>query len=219
MSAFPWPNPYQEPLQPRHRGTLLGPLEMVTPATTTVLTTAELKAHCRVDIDDDNTYLDALGGAATEYVEKELPGNRQLLTTTFDVPAETWWSGPLRLPRPPLISVTSVKYYDTVGTLTTLAATEYLVRTPWRQPGTIERAPWHLWPAYQSDRQYPIQIRFVAGYGVGTAVPKTLRQAILLLVGHWYVIREPVVMGMSPSSEIEMTVHALLNVDGWGSYA
>jgi uncharacterized phiE125 gp8 family phage protein len=41
-----------------------------------------------------------------------------------------------------------------------------------------------------------IEIAFTAGYGnVASAVPAPLRQALLLLVAHWYEHREPVHIG------------------------
>ena len=43
-----------------------------------------------------------------------------------------------------------------------------------------------------------IEIQFTAGFGAAaTDVPAPLRQAILLLVAHWYENREPVVAGIA----------------------
>jgi uncharacterized phiE125 gp8 family phage protein len=208
-------DPYSAPSQPRVNPFPLGDLELVTAPVGQVVTTAEAKLWLRRDDDEDNDVIDALEAAAVKLVEQEIAGHRQLLLATWDVPVAGWWSGPLRLPRPPLSSVTWVKYYDSAGTLQTLATTEYLVRTPLRAPGTVERAPLKSWPALQSDRRLPVTIRFVAGYGAASAVPATIKTAVKLLVAHWYEHREAVGQFGGP---LELAVRALLESEGYGSY-
>ena len=112
------------------------------------------------------------------------------------------------LPRPPLSSVTSVKYYDTNQTQQTLASTYYLVRTPWRQAGTIERAALQVYPAVAPDYKYPITIRFVAGYGDGltTFPPVEVQQAILIATGWLYQDREPTDRELSAIDNLLRTV-------------
>lgn len=89
------------------------------------------------------------------------------------------------LPRPPLQSVTHVKYKDSNdGTLTTLATTEYLVDTM-SEPGRICLKSGKVWPATYPEAQ-AVQIRFVAGYGAATAVPDEVKDAILRKVADLY---------------------------------
>ena len=45
----------------------------------------------------------------------------------------------------------------------------------------------------------------------GGAVPFTIRQAMLLLIGHWYENRQMVVVGSVASVEVQATVRTLLN--------
>lgn len=209
-------SPYLEPRQPRWRASVLGPVSLVTAASGQVVTTAEAKSQLRVEVSDDDTLIDGYVVAAQEWCERSVPGGRQLLTATYDVPAACWWEGPLRLPLPPLQSVTSVKYYDAAGAEQTLAATEYLVRTPRRQPGTVERAPGKSWPALEADRRLPVTVRFVAGYGAAAAVPQLVKQAVLMLAAHWYEHREAA--GQAPAKEVDLAVRALLAAAGWGAY-
>lgn len=211
-------SPYSAPAQPTYYTSLLGSLELVTAPSGQVLTTAEAKLHLRVDHTDDDGYINDLIIRAAEYAEKNISGHRQLLTATYDLPVRDWWTGPLRLPRPPLVSVTSLKYYDTAGVQQTVSSTLYEVRTPWRQPGWIERAPTKTWPAaYQSDRRFPLTIRFVSGYGAAAAVPTTLKQAMLLLIGHWYEHR--LAVGPMNLRDIPLAVASLLDCESYGSYA
>jgi uncharacterized phiE125 gp8 family phage protein len=217
QGVLPPRGPYLEPRQPHFHASLLGPLQQLTPPSGLVVTLATAKSHCKVDITDDDAYITGLITAAQAYCEQGISGHRQFLTATYLQPVIGWWHHSLRLPRPPLQSVGSITYVDPTGTTQTLATSQYNVRLAWRQPGTIERVPWVIWPPVQRDNPYPVAITFTAGYGLGAAVPATIQQAILLLVGHWYIRREPVT-NAGVSKEIEFTVSALLETEGYGSY-
>ena len=54
-----------------------------------------------------------------------------------------------------------------------------------------------------------IAIDFRAGYGAAADVPAPLRQAILMLVAHWFETRAPIAFGLGPA-DIPMTVAALV---------
>jgi uncharacterized phiE125 gp8 family phage protein len=57
-----------------------------------------------------------------------------------------------------------------------------------------------------------VEIQVVVGYGAEDAVPQEYKQAILLLLGHWYENREQVTVG-EVAREIPMGVEALLWLD------
>jgi uncharacterized phiE125 gp8 family phage protein len=214
-------NPYAAPAQPAFVASLLSPVELVTaPASgARVVSLEEFKTGHRVQHDTEDAWIDRLSVAATNYVENEIRGGRQLIQATFDVRLSDWWEGPLRMPRPPLASVTSVKYFDSAGTEQTVSSANYLVRTPWKQPGTVERAPGFEWPTYQADRREPVTIRFVAGYASGS-VPETLKQACHMLMAHWYENHEPYFAApLITPKELTHGVERFLEQNGWGSYA
>ena len=90
------------------------------------LTTAEAKAHLRVDGTAEDAYIDECVTDARGTIE-ELTG-RALITQTWDLWLDGWPAfGVITLPRPPLQSVTSVVYYDTDDTEATLSSANYLV--------------------------------------------------------------------------------------------
>jgi uncharacterized phiE125 gp8 family phage protein len=132
-----------------------------------------------------------------------------------------WYT--LFLPRAPVQSVTSLQYYDTNGVLQTMDPALYLLDTD-SEPARITPAWGTFWPPWLL-RENSISISFVAGYGdaggtaaaSAAAVPQTIKQAILLLVGHWYENREAVVIGPSTGS-VPLAVDALLGISAWGSY-
>lgn len=185
-------------------------LTIDTEPTTEPLTTQEVKDHARIDISDDDTYIDALVTAAR--MSAEVFTNRQFITATWKLNLDKFPSGDneiIELPRPPLASITSVKYYDTDGVQQTLTdVTDYQVDTI-SEPGRLAPAPSTFWPAVQSEKLNAVEVIYVAGYGAASAVPQGIKQALLLLVGHWYERRETVLVG-SISKELEFATKSLL---------
>jgi uncharacterized phiE125 gp8 family phage protein len=63
-------------------------------------------------------------------------------------------------------------------------------------------------------------VTFDAGYGLTeTSVPASLRQALLLLVAHWYENREPVLSSGAVPKELPLAVESLLWANWVGAYA
>lgn len=172
----------------------------------------EVKAHLRITSGDEDTYLDRLITAARQYVE-EYTG-RQLITATWK---ETRWRFPCWewiADRPDLISVSSVVYTASDGTSTTMPSTDYTVSTN-QHRGIVTPAYGTSWPAarYQIDS---VALTYTSGYGSTPAsVPQAIRQAMLLLIGHWYENREAT---GSISKELEFSVGALLGPYMVGNY-
>lgn len=176
------------------------------PATEPV-TLAEAKLHLRVEIADDDALITSLITAAREWCERFQ--GRAYVTQTWQLWLDAWPEGDeIRLPRPPLQSVTSVKYYGADGAEYVMPATDYLVDIK-AEPGRIVLGYGKTWPSVTLRPAGAIVVEFVAGYGDASAVPQRVKQAILLLVGAWYQNREAVIVG-SISKELEFTIHALL---------
>jgi len=105
--------------------------------------------------------------------------------------------------------VNSLKYFDTDGVEQTLTeGTDFLVDNE-SEPGRITPAPDTGWPATQ-NRPNAVSVEFVAGFGDASKVPQGIKQAILLMVGHWYENREAVTMQGNNAGELPMAVDSLL---------
>jgi uncharacterized phiE125 gp8 family phage protein len=151
------------------------------------ITTAEAKKHLNVTTSDDDTYIDTLVTAARMHTENIL--RRALITQTWNLYLDAFKS-PTELPKPPLVSVTSIKYIDTDGAEQTTATGVYTVDTD-ADPGQVYLSYDQTWPdARTIDKA--IDIEYVAGYGAAADVPTAIKHAILLLVGHLYEHRETV---------------------------
>lgn len=147
------------------------------------MTIEQVKAHLRVDHDDEDTLLAAYLDAARGHIETVT--RYQLVTATYrlDLPA---FPAVLRLPRPPLQSVTSLVYHDGSDTEQTLPDTDYKVATS-VIPAYIE--PVAGWPAI-TEGPAAVQVTFVAGFGDQTAIPAVYQALLFLLIADMYEHRE-----------------------------
>lgn len=99
------------------------------------------------------------------------------------------------LPKPPLVSVTSVSYVDLTGATQTFSASRYEVDTD-GEPGRIYLKYGESWPSTRTQRN-AVTIVFVAGYGDASDVPENIKHSIKLKAAHWYENREGSVPGVS----------------------
>ena len=185
--------------------------QVTTAPTIEPLTVDDVKAHCRIDGNAEDTLLTGLIKAARQHIESAT--NRALISQTITAKCDEWadWhkdETQLWLPMPPLISVTSVQYVDSAGATQTLAANQYTIDT-YSLPGRVIPAYGVTWPTprYQENA---ITVVYLAGYGTTAAsVPQPIRQAMLFLVAHWYENREPVNIG-NITTDLPFTVAALV---------
>lgn len=157
--------------------------------------------------------------------EQEL--RRYLITQTldayFDAFPRDWMYGrgydckgsEIRLP--PLQSVTEITYVDTDGDTQTLAADQYLVDAV-SQPARILPAYGLDWPSTRAQSS-AVKVRFVAGYGVASAVPACIKNWMLLKIATAWENRSELVIGPSGMVRLPQTyVDSLLDperVMGW----
>jgi uncharacterized phiE125 gp8 family phage protein len=133
-------------------------------------------------LSDDDDLLARFISARRAQVEVYL--NRGLLTQTWKYTQDVW-SDEILLPRAPLQSVSSVKYYDAAGVLQTVASSTYLVDSI-AEPGAVRLAPTQVWPVLQSGRPAAIEITYIVGYASVALIPAPIVDAIHLLVAHSY---------------------------------
>lgn len=183
---------------------------LVTPPATTPVSLAEAKRHCRAfdgtDEDDDFT---AAIAAATEYLDgyTGILG-RCMIEQEWAVDAPRWYDC-VALPFPN-VSAVVVTYMDANDEEQTVSDSLYeLVE---RARGTEIRFKTEFTaPALADDTAEPITYTMTVGYGATAAnVPGPLKQAIKILVAHFYDIgREAVSLEGTPQ-EVPFTVAALI---------
>jgi uncharacterized phiE125 gp8 family phage protein len=162
----------------------------------------EAKAFLRIEHDDDDDVITALIAGARLYAEAQT--RRALITQSWRLTRDAWpQTGRIAVRPAPLQSLDAVRVHDggseaieldVAGFFPDVAGSE-LVFAPWAMP--------------QPGRAAGIELDVTLGYGdAAIDVPEPLRQAIRLLVGHWYENRGVVTPGTT--STLPATVPALL---------
>ena len=162
-------------------------LRLATAPATEPVTLIEAKAHLRVAITDDDTYITTLITAARQVTEQRL--NRAIISQTWDLVLDAWPLAEVVIPLGGVSAVSSVKYHNGTS-LVTWSSSLYQVAIA----GVLGRVmplsttTWPI-PAYRAEC---IEIRFVAGYANAGSVPASIKQWLLLQLAHWYEHRETV---------------------------
>lgn len=153
---------------------------------------SEAKAHSRVDSDMEDTLMNSLILAARLHIEQKL--DLALISQDWSLYLDRWPDTPyVELPLAPLINVQAVRIYNASGSSETVDHGSYTVDLASRRP-RIARNSGQSWPV-PGQVINGIEIAFTAGYGATSDdVPMPIRQAIKMLVAHWYEAREPVVL-------------------------
>lgn len=163
-------------------------LTVISKSADEIVSLAALKDHCRVDIEEDDSYLEGLREAAIQLIEAET--SQCFRAYTYESTFACFSNNRLLLPKSPLQSVDFIKYYDTSNVqITMVEDTDYRVVTASNLPGFI--CPVDYWPSVY-PRYDAITVRFTCGY---TTPPATLTHAVKLLVSQWYENREATISG------------------------
>lgn len=176
------------------------------------VTVEEAKSQCLIDADITKFDADLLGWikAARELAEEYTKRSFIEQVWVYSAPEFpgdgcAWDSTAIILPRPPLIRINSVTYLDNDGARQALTDDLYFT--------VLDDEPPRLFPPYNTFwptgrvQQGAVQVEYVAGYpSAGSpvdaeGVPARAKQAIKLMVGHWFANREagaPVVLHEIP---------------------
>jgi uncharacterized phiE125 gp8 family phage protein len=181
----------------------------VTAPTVEPLTIADAKTHLRfVETVEDALIVAQIRAARSE---AETYTARALLSQTWKASYDAFPSdaGPIVLPKPPLISVTSVQYVDLDGVAQTWSSALYAVYQfatghPHAQAGYL--APIYG-GSYPSTRVIPeaVRVTFVAGYGTrADQVPAAIAAAIKIRLSDLFGLdRETASSEMKPWGPVE----------------
>ena len=147
------------------------------------LTIDEVKQHLRFQSTSEDSLLALYIAAARQAFEHAT--DRQLLAATWERRYQWFPARELELPRPPLLEVLSVSYFDADGAELTLAAgTDYVVEAPtgdFAARGVVRAVT--AWPSARGALG-DVRVRYRAGYGeTPSDVPALARTAMLMHIG------------------------------------
>jgi len=161
----------------------------------------QVKAHLRIEPEwvDEDTYIQGLLDAAIEQVESDTQYRFNETALTLALPCFT---PEIPLPVCPVKSVESITYIDVDGVQQTLTGYHLDNKSI---KAVIKPEYGSSFPSVKAGYE-----SVAIGYTVGAALwPKTICQAVFLLVGHWYANRETVVTG-TITAELPMAYNALI---------
>lgn len=182
---------------------------------TEVVTAAETKAHLRIDHAADDDYVTNFVIPAARRFAETLT-HRSFITQTWILRLTGFGGGgPIVLPRPPLVSVTSVAYTDSAGASQTWAAssTGYVLEQPSGEHAmhaTIRPAYGETYPSTRTIVD-SVVITYVAGYGAASAVPVGIKHGVLMLCEDLYRQRSSAVEGRVVTQKAAIAAEALLS--------
>lgn len=162
---------------------------MVTAPAVEPVTVDEIKEHCVIGNDDDNSILRRLVKVARMGGETFI--EHQFVTATRETTWDSWGvSSDIELPYPPLQSVTSVTYVDDDDVLRTISTDDYEVVTA----GIVGFVrPVDEWPTGKT-----LTVRYVCGWPLVDGEPTTpedIRHWIMVRVADLYEHRESFIVG------------------------
>jgi len=178
------------------------------------VTIAEARRQCDLDDNFFDEQLQNLIKAARQKVEHDT--RRALITQTRVLKRSRFPSAiALELPRSPVQSITSIQYVSDGGSTLTFSSSLYSLDAN-HNPPLVLLGYNQTWPSvrgYHND----VVTTYVAGYGAATSVPENAKQAVMLLVRHWFDNTSPVVVG-TITATLPLSYAALINDLKWGQY-
>lgn len=157
--------------------------------------------------DDDGTIRRLLAAAqATVETDSGICLTQRVIKLSFwDI---KWDNQEIEFPEPlyPVNEISSASYRNSEGAVTELSSSLYQKQLDARPP-RVKPLPNTNWPTI-ADGYYDSLV-FIMSVGTVTA-PEQARQAIALLVAHWFLNREAAISGSIPK-EIELAYHNLID--------
>jgi uncharacterized phiE125 gp8 family phage protein len=159
------------------------PLILTTPPATEPVALAEAKEHLRVTHTDDDQYISTLINAARRQIEART--GLRLITQAWSLFKDCWPVAPtLSLELSPVSAVADILVYGEEETPAVYDPAHYYLDAVSKPARVVLRSD--RLPPMPGRRVNGIEVRFTAGFGNAAAVPQDLKQAILILVAHWF---------------------------------
>jgi uncharacterized phiE125 gp8 family phage protein len=165
----------------------------------------EAKAYLRVEHNDDDALITALIAGARIHVEAQT--RRALVTQSWRLVFDGWpEDGRIAVRPAPLQALTAARVYDVDANAQAIDMQAFV---PDLAGSALAFAPWAL--SAPGRIAAGIELDVTVGFGdAAIDVPEPLRQAVRLLVAHWYENRGLVASASTQVTALPETVTALL---------
>lgn len=170
-------------------------VSLITAPAAEPIAVAEVRAQLQLDTNDFDDYLLGLITTARQWAEKYT--NRSFVTQTWAFKADYFYPddvyGSIYLPKPPLISVSSITYVDTFGDTQTFSSAKYTVDTSGVM-GRVYPVYNETWPATQCIPN-AVNVTYQAGYGNQDDIKEDIKHALKIIVSEMFRNREGTALG------------------------
>lgn len=174
-------------------------LQLMTGPTEQPISLPEAVAHIKPHSAASNDAILGLVRAASQAAEGHM--NRSLLPQAWRKTLDEFPES-IRLDKPKIIAITSVKYFDEDGVQQTLLADCYQLDNE-SEPGWLVPAAGYSWPGTQL-RANAVEVIYTAGYEDAAAVPEAIKQ--------WMKIWMRAVYD-NPTGKVELSEHVMALLD------
>ncbi|MBT53753.1 MAG: hypothetical protein CMF72_10195 [Mameliella sp.] len=157
--------------------------KVVTAPVAEPVTSSDVKLYSRVDTSIEDTLIDTW--IASGRITAEDYQHRAYIAQTLELSYDYWPDTEILLPRPPAITVNSVKYYDTDNVEYTLDSSKYFVDAD-STPARISLNYGESWPSVTLRPIKGLVINYDAGYGTASDVPDRIKDSIYLYCAYRY---------------------------------
>lgn len=166
----------------------------------------DAKAHLRIDGSSEDALIASLILTSRLHIEAAL--GLALVQQSWRLILDGWpRGGVVRVPLSPLTSVAEVRVKNADGLFEVVPSADYVVVVAGRPQRLLAKS---IWPT-PGVAAAGVEIDFTAGYGSAAEdVPAPIRQALLLLMAHWYEHRDPIEIG-APQTSVPHAVNRLLS--------
>jgi len=159
---------------------------------------ADMKIHLRVrstlTVDDPLIIQKTLAAQST--VEKLT--NRALSKQTLKLFLDRFPTDEIRIPKPPCIAITEIKYIDGDGVEQTWSPVNFQLDNS-SEPARLAPAFGQAWPSTRRQMN-AVTVEYTAGFGPPRKVPAPLVEVVKLITAHQYENREDSISGTIMSS-------------------
>jgi uncharacterized phiE125 gp8 family phage protein len=183
----------------------------VEPPTSEPISLEDVEKHTRLQgqLTDEQSTVDIIISAICERAESLT--NRALISQTWEASFNLFPSEriPIVLPKPPLQSVVSIKYFDVNNVEQTLNPLSYKVVLDNSDYGYVIPIYGLTWPVALNDVN-SVTIKFVCGYGpiepeTSDNIPAGIKQWMLINAANLIENRESIVIGNGREAAIDIT--------------
>lgn len=159
-------------------------IKIITAPSSEPVTATEVKLYTRVSSTVEDSLINIWIKAGR--LQAEWYQHRSFILQTLEIYYDDFPENVFTLPRPPLIEVNSIKYYDSGNNETTLDSSVYDVDTS-STPGRIALSYGEIWPTTPLRSINGVIVNYNAGYGSEASdVPENVKDAIMLYCAYRY---------------------------------